>query len=128
MGSVVVVEILPFGQLLVQIHVVGVCEQLIELFLVRAVGSLDLPIELWRAWFDIHMSDPLVFNVPVEVRLKLVSPVGSDRMDSKRKLFDHVVNEIDSALLIVTLLDLQRADPWGVVDRVVSEMVGPNDS
>ena len=92
------------------------------------MGSLDFAVELRRTRFDINMSRPLVFDVPVEVRLKLVSPIGSDRMDPKRKLFDHVVNEIDSALLIVTLLDLQRADPWGVVDRVVSEMVGPNDS
>jgi len=119
MGSVVVVEFLPFRQFLIQIYIVGVCEQLIELFLVRAVGSLDFAVELWRAWLDIHMSDPLVFNVPVKLRLKFMTSIGSDRMDPERKLLDHAVNEIDGALLIVTLVDLERSDPCGVIDRRV---------
>ena len=49
--------------------------------------------------------------------MELMPPVGSDRVDPDRELLDHAVNESDGALLVVTLVDLERSDPWGVIDR-----------
>ena len=121
MRSIVVVKPFPFSQLFVQIHVIGVRQKLIELLLVRAVGSLDLPVELWRARFDVHMPYPLVFNVPVEQRLELVTPIGPDRVNPKRELLDSLVNEIDRARLVVTPVNLESYDPCGIVDGRVLE-------
>ena len=47
MRAPVVVESFPLLQLLVQIDVIGVCEQLVKLFFVGAVRSLDFSVELW---------------------------------------------------------------------------------
>ena len=47
-----------------------------------AARSLDLTVELWRAWFGIDMSDPLVFKVPVEQGLELMPAVCTDHMDA----------------------------------------------
>ena len=33
--------------------------------------------------------------MPMEERLELMAAVGLDRADPKRKLFDHVVDEVD---------------------------------
>jgi len=56
------------------------------------------------------MPHPLVFNVPVEQSLELVASIGPDRADPKRELFDHVVDEIDRAVLIVTPVNLERSN------------------
>lgn len=45
-----------------------------------------------------------------------MSPIGSDGVDPERKLIDHVVNEINGALLIVPFVDLERPNPCGVID------------
>jgi hypothetical protein len=44
MRAVVVVEVLPLGQLLFEVHVVSICEQLVEFVLVRSVGAFDLAV------------------------------------------------------------------------------------
>jgi hypothetical protein len=51
----VIVETLPHGKLLHEIYVVSVGEQLVELILVRAVRSLDLPIELRCSRLDVDV-------------------------------------------------------------------------
>ena len=85
MRAIEVVEPLPFCQFFVQIHIISVRQQLIEFLLVRAVGSLDLAVELRRPRLDIDMSDPLVLNVPVELSLEFVTPVGSERVQRQPK-------------------------------------------
>ena len=52
------------------------------------------------------MSYPFVLNMPVELRLELMTSVGSYCMNTKRKLLDHVIDKIDGVLLIVTLVNL----------------------
>ena len=78
MWSSKIIELLPLIQFLVQIYVILVTQQLIELLLVGAVGSFDLAVELRRSRFDIRMSDTQVFDMPMELRLELVTTIGSD--------------------------------------------------
>ena len=45
-----------------------------------------------------------VCDMPMEERLELVAAVGLNRADPKRKLFDHVVDEVDGVGLGVTAI------------------------
>ena len=47
------------------------------------------------------MPDSLVLDVPVELCLELMAPVRTDRVDAKRDLLDHVIEERNGVLLIV---------------------------
>ena len=101
-----VVELLPLFQFLVQVHIALVIQQLIELFVIRAVGSLDFAVELRRSRFDISMSDTQVFNMPMELRLELMTAISSDLLDTKRELGDDVVNKGNRVLLRMTIVNL----------------------
>ena len=84
--SIIVIEILPGCELCIEIHIIRVGQQLIKLGLVGSVGPFDFPVELRGSRFDVDMLDALVFHMPVEPSLKLMPPVGSDRVDPERKL------------------------------------------
>ena len=66
MGSIEIVEALPCGQLLREIHIVAIGEQLIEFVLVGPVGPLDFAIELRRPRFDVDVFHAQVRDVPVK--------------------------------------------------------------
>ena len=104
-GSGEVVELFPFSQLLVQVHIILVVQQLIELFLVRTMGSLDLAVELRRSRFDIDMSDTQVFDMPMELRLELMTTIGSDLLDAERELVGNVINKGNGILLRMAFVD-----------------------
>ena len=57
------------------------------------------------------MSDTLVFNVPVELRLELMAPVRADRVNPEGELLDEVINEVTGISLVVTGVDLESAYP-----------------
>jgi hypothetical protein len=62
MGSIVVVVVLPFLQLVVEeVDVVDdlAFEEPVELFGVDPVGSLDLPVQAWCGGFDVDVADAL---------------------------------------------------------------------
>ena len=40
------------------------------------------------------MSDTQVFDMPMELRLELVTAIGSDLLDAKRKFGDDLINKI----------------------------------
>jgi len=42
----------------------------------------------------------------VKTGLKLVASIGSDRADPERKLFYHVVHELDRTILVMFRIDL----------------------
>ncbi len=86
MGSGQVIEAFPFGQSCLQIDVVGVSQQLIELFGVGSMRAFDLAIELRRIWFDIGVSDTLVLNMPVEFGLELMAVVSTNLTDPEWNL------------------------------------------
>jgi hypothetical protein len=49
----------------------------------------------------------LVFDMPVELSVEFMAIVGPDFTDTKRELFDDVINEIDCAGLGVFLVDFE---------------------
>lgn len=53
MGSVEVVEGLPFGQLFGEIDIVGISHQLVELSIIGAMGPLDLAVQPGGSWLDV---------------------------------------------------------------------------
>ena len=116
MGAVVVIEVLPLGQPLFEINVALVAEELVELLLIRAVRSFDLAVELWGSRLDVDVSNALIHQVPVELRLKLMPSIRSHGVDPERKLLDDVIDEGDGVLLGMAAVDLEGADPGGVVD------------
>ena len=97
-------ELLPFIQFLVLVHIALVTQQLIELFSIRALGSLDLAVQLRGS--DISMSDTPVFNMPMELRLELMTTIGSDLLDTKSELGDDVINKGNRVLLRMMIVNL----------------------
>jgi hypothetical protein len=81
------------------------------------VRALDLAVEVGLARLDVDVAHAEVLHVPVELRLPLVPVVGADRVDAEGEALDHVVDEVDRALLVVARVDAQSADPGRVVDR-----------
>ena len=116
MRPVVVVEPLPGREFLHEIDVIAIGEQLVELVLVGAMRPLDLAIQLWCARFDVDVLHAQVGDMPMEERLELMASVGLDRANPKRKLFDHVVDEVDGVGLGVAAVHLERAYAGGVLD------------
>lgn len=57
-----------------------------------------------------------VFDMPVKTSLKLMTSVRSDRADPERKLFDHVVHELERTFLVMGWKDLQCPNPRGIID------------
>ena len=78
MGSVEVIEVLPFIEFGFQIDVALVAEQLIKFLSIGAMKSLNFPVELRSAAFDIGMADAKVFDMPMEFGLELVAVVRTD--------------------------------------------------
>jgi hypothetical protein len=62
------------------------------------------------------MSNALVFDMPMELCLELMAIVGSHFSNAKGELFDDVVDERDSAGLIVALIDFESSDARCIVD------------
>ncbi len=106
MRSVIILEVFPSLQLRIWVNVIRVCQQLIELCLIRSVGTFDFAVQLWGLWFDIHMSHALVFDMLVKTSLKLMTPIGSDGADPEGKPCDHVVHELDRTILVMFREDL----------------------
>ena len=80
-GPVVVVEVLPLAELVVE-HL-GVVdhdplEQAVELLGVDAVGPFDLAVEPWGAGLDVDVAGASVQDVPVEAGAELGPVVGLD--------------------------------------------------
>jgi hypothetical protein len=80
---------------------------LVELLLIRAVRALDLAIELRRAGLDVCVLDPLIGQVPVKQRLKLMPAVRPHGFNPEGELLDDVVDEGDRVLLRVAPVDLE---------------------
>src|SRR5829696_8405604 len=80
-GPVVVVEVLPLAELVVE--ELGVVDhdpvqEAVELFAVDAVGALDLAVEPGRPGLDVDMADAPIQDMPVEAGTELNPVVGLD--------------------------------------------------
>jgi len=67
--------------------------------LIRSVGSLNFAIELWRAPFDVGVSDALVLDIPMELGLELMAIVSPNVANAERKLLNDMINEVDRVSL-----------------------------
>ena len=99
-----------------QISVAFVAQELIELLLVGAMRTLDRAVQLGRARFAVHVTDPVVGNVPVEECLELRAPVRADGAHAKRERSNHVVDEGAGELWRVAAVDSQRLAPGRISD------------
>jgi hypothetical protein len=118
-GAVVVVEVLPLPQLVVEdLGVVDhhSVQQLVELLGVDAVGPLHLAVEPGRAGLDVDMADAFVQDMPVEAGAELGAVVGLDDLDPKREPLQQVVQELDGGLLVAPVIEAQHSEPGAVVD------------
>ena len=95
MRSGEVVELLPFGEPCSKVHIVGVCQELIELLLISAMRPLDLAVQLRRSWFDVGMANAHVFDMPVELGLEFMAIVRSHLADTEREFVDDGIDEVD---------------------------------
>ncbi len=120
-GSGEVVEPLPFVKFSLQIDVAFVAKKLIELLLIRTVGSFDFAVELRSASFDVGVPDPEIFDMPMEFGLELVAIIRANLANAEWELFDDVVDEVDGVCLRVFLVYLEGANSGGIVDRCVLE-------
>ena len=85
------------------------------------MGSLHLAVQLWRSAFYVNVADALFLNVPVELGSEFMPVIGFDLFDPERELFDNVIDKVLSVGLIVFVIDLERADARGVIDRRILE-------
>jgi len=53
----------------------------------------------------------------MKLRLKLMASVCPNRMDAEREFLNHIINELNGIVLIVTRVDFHRPDPSGIVNR-----------
>ena len=67
---------------MVQVPGSGPAQELIELLLIRAMGALDFPVQLWRAGLDVDVLDAVVREVPMKQRLELMAAVGAHRVNA----------------------------------------------
>ncbi len=116
-----IVEALPFVQFGFEIDVAFVAEELIELLSIRSMRPFDFAIQLRCAAFDICMPDAKVFDVPMELRLELMSVVRADFPDPEREFFDDVINEVDRVGLGVSFIDFERPHTRRIINRGILE-------
>lgn len=116
-----VVEALPFVEFSLQINVAFVAEKLVELLLIKTVGTFDFAIELRGAPFDVGVPDPEIFDMPMEFGLELMTVVGPHLANAEWELFDDMINEVDGVCLSMLLVDLEGANSGCIVDRRILE-------
>jgi Ring hydroxylating alpha subunit (catalytic domain) len=85
------------------------------------MGKLDLTVELWGSSLDVGMTDALIVDGPMELGLELMPVVSPDILDTKRELFDDVIDEIDRIGLSVSVVDLECPDARRIVDGSILE-------
>jgi hypothetical protein len=113
-GTVVVVEVLPLAELVVEdLGVVDhhPLQEPVELLGINAVGPFDLAVEPWGAWLDVDMAGAPVQDVPVEAGAELGPVVGLDDLHPEGEPLQEVVEELDGRLLVELRIDAQHPQP-----------------
>ena len=108
MRSVEVVEVLPFLKPIVE--EVGVvyddaAEHPVELFLVDAVGALNLAVESRSCGIDLDVTDVGIQEAVVEPGLELGTVVRMDDLDAEGELLKDLVEELDRRVLVAAVVD-----------------------
>jgi len=125
--SVIIIEVLPSLKFGIEIQIIRERQQLKKLRLISSVRTFNFAIQLRGSWFDIYMPHPQVFDMPVKTGLEFVPPIGSNCADPKRKLFDHIIHELDRTLLVVFRKDPQCTNSGRIIDGcVLKPFQGPS--
>ena len=96
-------EVFPLGRLGFGIQIAVVAEASIETLANGFVEALDLTLELRWAWLDEGVPDALIFDMPVELGLELMTIVGADLPDPEGELLEDKVDVVDGVRLGVFL-------------------------
>ena len=121
MRPVEVVVVFPNPQFLVQIHIIGVGQKLIEFEVVGAVGAFHFSIQPGGSGFEVGMPDPQILDVPMKLGLELVAVVCSYRVDAEGEPPDYEVDKLYCRGLVVSVVDPQRPDAGGIVNGGILE-------
>ena len=119
-GPVVVVEVLPFLELVVEdlaSSMTTPVEEAVELLGFDAMRVLDLAIARGRPGRDAAMADAFVQDMPVKACAELGPVVGLDDLDPEREPLQDIVQELDGRLLVELGVDAQHAQPGAIIDR-----------
>src|SRR5262245_12532461 len=123
----VIVIVLPLFELRVEeVNVVAdavLVQELVELLIVDAMGSFDLPVEMWSPRPDVYVADVAGFEMPVEMGLEFGAVVGLNDVDAEGQSPEDVVDECDGCPLRAGVVDLEHANAGAIVDR--RELVKP---
>jgi hypothetical protein len=63
------------------------------------------------------MADTEVFGMPMELGLELMTIIGSDFSYPEWELVDDVIDKVHRISLCILLVDLERANAGGVINR-----------
>lgn len=63
------------------------------------MASLDLADHLRCSSIDVSVTDALIFDIPVELGVELMSVIGSDLSDADRELIGNLIGEVDRVCL-----------------------------
>lgn len=83
------------------------------------VRTLDFSIQARCSWFYVRVSDSQIYNVPVKFRLKLMTVIGSDRVDSEGKFSNSVIYKIYRISLSMFVIDFQSSNMCGIINGCV---------
>ena len=64
--------------------------------------SLDLADHLRCSSIDVNVTDALIFDLPVELGVELMSVISADLSDADQELFDNVIGEVGRVCLFRT--------------------------
>ena len=82
---------------------------------------LDLAVQLWKTGFEAGMADALVFDMPVELGLELMTFVRPDLANAQWDFVDDIVDKVDGVRLRVPFRDFEVWDTGRIVNGGVLE-------
>ena len=115
MRPVEVIVVLPNPQFLIQIHIIGVGQELVAFEVIGTVGAFHFAVQPGGSGFDVNMPYPQILDVPVELGLELVAVIRPYRMDAEREPLYDKVDKFDCHRLVVPVVDSQRPDAGGII-------------
>jgi len=71
--------------------------------------------------FDVDMPYSQVFDLPLGAGLELVAIVGTYGVEPKRRPLSHMIDEFDSCLLAIVLVDPPGSDPSHIIGSRILE-------
>jgi hypothetical protein len=93
--SLEIIESLPFVYFFFQVNVPRISQELVKLFLVYSVRSLNFPVKSRCCWLDLNVTYSFTFHMPMKLCLELMAIFSPDGLNTKRELFYKIINKVD---------------------------------